>query len=265
MTAGPSSLPSESARVLAVCDGLLREVGRRQHRFSWLRDPDGPGDGWLVVDGYYPSNRLVVHCGEDPEDRYLYEQLVPQHGLYLLMIGPEELPDDMIAAQALVRQRLEQDGWTPRPAARPSTAEPTVLTPTDQAVRTGAWTEPRRHTSEPPRHPGETRRNGAPPARRHTARTGFGIGLALIIAVLAEAYIGLIVLALNHGDVALGAGLLLDAAARAVGTLSARSPQQTWASLLIGSPSVAGQELPARAVAIAALALIALGIVLAVL
>jgi hypothetical protein len=86
--------------------------------------------------------------------------------------------------------------------------------------------------------------------------------------VLVEAYLGFVVLAIDKGDVVLGLGLLLDAAARALGTLSARQrqhPEQTWPSLLIGSPEVARQEQPGQAVAIAALALIALGILLAIL
>jgi hypothetical protein len=249
MSAGPSSLPSGAARVLAACDGLLREVGRWEHRFAWLRDPQAPSDEWLVVDGYYPANKLVVYCGEDPEERRLYEQLVPQHGLYLLAVKPDELPDDQLAAQAVVRTQLEKDGWSPRPVSRPVAAVPTPA-PAREA-KPGHWTQV--HTE-------------APPPQSTTA--GFGIGLALSLMVLVEAYLGFVVLAIDKGDVVLGLGLLLDAAARALGTLSARQrqhPEQTWPSLLIGSPEVARQEQPGQAVAIAALALIALGILLAIL
>lgn len=241
MTAGPFSPPTGPARVLAVCDGLLREIGRRQHRFSWLRGHDD----WLAVDGYYPANKLVVYCGADPDEQRLYEQLVPQHGLYLLVVEPEALPDDPLAAQALVREQLEQDGWSPRPDSRPVAAEAAVAVPGQPS------TPPK--PAKPPKPP--------KPPPRHPASAGFGIGLALSVAVLAEAYLGLIVLAIDNGYVVLGLGLLLDAAARVLGTLSTR----TWSSLLIGSPRVVDQEQPAKAVAIAALAVSALGVVLAIL
>ncbi len=244
MTAGPSSPPTGTARVLAVCDGLLKEIGRRQHRFSWLRDPDAPGDEWLVVDGYYPANKLVVYCGDDAQDRRLYDQLVPQQGLYLLTIDPDELPDDPIAAQAVVRKQLEDNGWSPRPVSRPVAA----VSPPAAAreAKPGQWTPVRTTTPATP---------------EQTTTAGFGMGLTLILLVLLEAYLGLVVLAIDHGDVVLGLGLVLDAAARVVGTLSAK----TWASLLIGSPEVVNHEQPGKAVAITAIALTGLGIVLAVL
>ncbi|HWD86229.1 MAG TPA: hypothetical protein VG321_10790 [Solirubrobacteraceae bacterium] len=254
MTAGPSSLPTDRARTLAVCDGLLREVGRREHRFSWLRDPDGPDDRWLVVDGYYPSNKVLVYCGDDPDELRLYHQLVPQHGLYLLEIEPQDLPDDQLAAQALLRKQLQQDGWSPRPQSRPVTAPP----PPERArepVSAGRWTEVQSH--------------GHPAAEPHHAATaGFAVGLLLIVVVLIEAYLGLVVLAIDNADPVLGAGVLLDAATRAFGTLAARQrhdPEQSWSSLVLGSPAVAGQEQPAKAVAILALILVGLGIVVAVL
>ncbi len=252
MSAGPSSLPSGAARVLAACDGLLREVGRREHRFAWLRDPQAPSDEWLVVDGYYPANKLVVYCGEDPEERGLYEQQVPEHGLYLLAVKPDELPGDQLAAQAVVRTQLEQDGWSPRPVSRPVAAVPTPA-PAREA-KPGDWTE--------------VQTQAAPAAAPQSTTAGFGIGLALSLVVLVEAYLGFVVLAIDNGDLVLGLGLLLDAAARALGTLSARQrqhPEQTWSSLLIGSPEVARQEQPGKSVAIAALTLTALGVVLAIL
>jgi hypothetical protein len=254
MTAGPSSLSTETARALAVCDGLLREVGRREHRFSWLRDPDGPDEQWLVVDGYYPSNRVIVYCGDDPDERRLYHHLVPQHGLYLLEIEPQDLPDDQLAAQALLRKQLEDDGWSPRPQSRPVAAPPPPERVTT-TVSPGRWTEVHSHgqaAAEP----------------RHAASAGFAMGLLLIVVVLIEAYLGLVVLAIDDGDPVLGAGVLLDAATRAFGTLAARQrqdPEQSWASLLLGSPAVAGHEQPARAVAILALILVGLGIVVALL
>jgi hypothetical protein len=263
MTAGPSSLPTDAARALAVCDGLLREVGRREHRFSWLRDPDGPDDQWLVVDGYYPSNKVVVHCGDDPDELRLYHQLVPQHGLYLLEIDPPELPDDQLAAQARLRKQLEDQGWSPRPVSGPVTAEPPAAKPGRQAARQSA---------RPPVSPGrwtEVQSHGKPAEdSKHAATAGFAMGLLLIVVVLVEAFLALVVLALDNGDLVLGAGVLLDAATRAFGTLAARQRHdsgQSWSSLLLGSPAVAGHEQPPKTVAILALILIALGIVIAAL
>lgn len=254
MTAGPSSLPTDAARALAVCDGLLREVGRREHRFSWLRDPDGPDDQWLVVDGYYPSNKVVVYCGDDPDELRLYHHLVPEHGLYLLEVDPQDLPDDQLAAQALLRKQLLADGWSPRPESRPVAAPPPPEPP-KQTVSPGRWTEVQSH--------------GKPAADpKHAATAGFAMGLVLIAVVLLEAYLGLVVLALDNADSVLGAGVLLDAAVRAFGTLAARQrhdPDQSWSSLLVGSPAVAGHQQPAKAVAILALILVAAGIVVAAL
>jgi hypothetical protein len=179
---------------------------------------------------------------------------VPQHGLYLLEIEPQDLPDDQLAAQALLRKQLQQDGWSPRPQSRPVTAPP----PPERArepVSAGRWTEVQSH--------------GHPAAEPHHAATaGFAVGLLLIVVVLIEAYLGLVVLAIDNADPVLGAGVLLDAATRAFGTLAARQrhdPEQSWSSLVLGSPAVAGQEQPAKAVAILALILVGLGIVVAVL
>lgn len=257
MTAGPSSLPTETDRALAVSDGLLREVGRREHRFAWLRDPDGPPDQWLVVDGYYPSNKVVVSCSDDPDERRLYRHLVPQHGLYLLLIEPEDLPDDPLAAQAVLRKQLEEDGWSPRPESGPVAAPP-AREPAHPAITSGPWTEVRRSQAASP---------GQEPRPAASATAGLVMGILLIVVFLIEAYLGLVVVAINNGDPVLGVGLLLDAATRAFGTLAARQRQdseQSWSSLLIGSPAVAGHEQPAKALAILALALIGLGIVIAV-
>jgi hypothetical protein len=255
MTAGPSSLPTGTAQSLAVCDALLREVGRREHRFSWLRDPDGPEGQWLVVDAYYPSNKVVVYCGQDPDELRLYHHLVPQHGLYLLTIDPEDLPDDQLAAQALLRKQLSADGWTPRPQPRQVSASP-LPEPSRPPVQARRWSEIQSHGGHTSDHP------------KHAATAGMAMGLLLIVAVLIEAYLGVVVLAFQNGDPVLGVGVLLDAATRAFGTLAARQrgdPQQTWSSLMLGSPAVAGHQQPARSLAILALILVSLGIVISVL
>src|SRR5690349_20966326 len=76
-----------AASIVDDCDRLLGEVGRRQHRFGWLRVPDADTDQWLAVDAYYPSNRLVVLCREPPTlHDALYQELIAAHGLRLLLV-----------------------------------------------------------------------------------------------------------------------------------------------------------------------------------
>src|SRR2546421_11361013 len=97
--------PSAGA-ILALCDRLLDEVGRRSHLFSWLRAPgSGPGE-WLAVDGYYPRNRLVVVCREDRSHDGLFAELVPAHGLRLLGLAPSELSAEPAEAEAALRRRI---------------------------------------------------------------------------------------------------------------------------------------------------------------
>ncbi len=101
--------------VLDLCDEVLGELGRRQHRFEWLRGDPSPKTGnrrALPVDAYYPTKRLViefqekqhteavkhfdkpdvltvsgVHRGIQPriyDDRR--RELIPAHGLSLVII-----------------------------------------------------------------------------------------------------------------------------------------------------------------------------------
>src|SRR5262245_64749327 len=76
--------------ILAICDRLLDGVGRRRHMFAWLRAPGAGAGAWLAVDAYYPRARLVVMCRSetDPHDA-LYRELIPAHGLGLLMLDPD--------------------------------------------------------------------------------------------------------------------------------------------------------------------------------
>src|SRR5947209_2442817 len=78
--------------ILSLCDRLLGEVGRRRHMFGWLR-PNGAAPGsWLEIDAYYPGHRLVVAFGtEDGPNAQILRALVPQHGLRLLYVAPEDL------------------------------------------------------------------------------------------------------------------------------------------------------------------------------
>jgi hypothetical protein len=92
--------PPCAGTILALCDRVLGEIGRRSHLFAWLRAPGaGPGE-WLAVDGYYPANRLVVVCRvpDDPLSE-VYAELVPAHGLRLLQLTPSELGADAEATE----------------------------------------------------------------------------------------------------------------------------------------------------------------------
>jgi hypothetical protein len=96
----PLSVPA----ILGICDGLLGEVGRRQHRFAWLRPPDSGSEDWLVVDAYYPGNRVLVVCRDEAAAHdHLYAELTPAHGLRLLALAPGELGDHADAILRLTR------------------------------------------------------------------------------------------------------------------------------------------------------------------
>lgn len=119
---------SDERYVLDLCDELLGEVGLRQHRFPWLLGDPGQGGRTraLPVDAYYPGHGLVIEYRErqhyEPvpffdgrqtisgvsrgEQRLRYDrrrdELIPQHGLRLLVIRPRQLVCDH-------QQRLRRD------------------------------------------------------------------------------------------------------------------------------------------------------------
>lgn len=145
---------SDEAYVLDLLDRALGEPGRRQHRFDWLRgDPNARGQRTrLPVDGYWAAQRLVVEYRERQHDeptaffdrratvsgigrgeqrrRYdaLRDTLIPEHGLTLLIIKPNDLDADrrgrlrrnpeaddanvrkMLAARGLLERRAEPAG-----------------------------------------------------------------------------------------------------------------------------------------------------------
>lgn len=110
---------SDEAYVLNLCDRVLGEVGSRQHRFDWLMgDPGRSGRRVrLPVDGYWPFANLVVEYRERQHgqsvphfdkparltvsgvhrgiQRALYdalrEELIPRHGIRLVIITPADL------------------------------------------------------------------------------------------------------------------------------------------------------------------------------
>jgi hypothetical protein len=102
-----------------LCDEVLGEVALRQHRFGWLRgDPSAAGArATLPVDAYYADHCLVVEYRERQHDepvghfdkpevitvsgvhrgeqRRIYdrrrEELIPAHGIRLVVIRPGDL------------------------------------------------------------------------------------------------------------------------------------------------------------------------------
>lgn len=120
--AGRSRADSDEVYVLDLCDDVLAEAGRRQHRFEWLRgDPSGGGRSVaLPVDAYYPFAGIVVEYRErqhdepvehfDKPDRLTVsgvhrgeqrrrydarrEELIPARGLRLVVVRPSDLTAD---------------------------------------------------------------------------------------------------------------------------------------------------------------------------
>jgi hypothetical protein len=116
---------SEEAYVIDLCDGLLGERAKRQHRFPWLvGDPGRDGRcRQLPVDAWYKAHQLVIEFRERQHDepvaffdhratvsgvargeqRRLYdlrrETEIPQHGLLLMIVRSRDLDCDR-------RQRL---------------------------------------------------------------------------------------------------------------------------------------------------------------
>lgn len=113
----PGRAASDETYVLDLCDEALGVPGMRQHRFDWLRgDPGVDGrEVRLPVDAFYPTISLVIEYREVQHDiaipimdarptisgvprgeqRRRYDQrrneLVPAHGLRLVVIKPSDL------------------------------------------------------------------------------------------------------------------------------------------------------------------------------
>jgi hypothetical protein len=201
-----------------LCDEVLGEIGRREHRFSWLRMPGC--EDWLAVDAYYPANRVVVVSHLTPEQTRICRELVPRQGLCLI-VAPDVLAGAHAQLLAGLRQALERSGWTPQARPRPAVPPPAMAAPA-VASPSGAVAV----------------RRGSGPAERF----GMLIALVLIAIVWAEAYLGVIVVALGHGQVALGSGIVLDGCARVLGTVAAGyagRADAAWSCLLVGCPQVA--------------------------
>jgi hypothetical protein len=215
-----------TASILAICDRLLDEVGRRRHIFAWLRVPGaGTGTGeWLAVDAYYPRARLVVMCRAvtDPHEA-LYRELIPAHGLGLLMLDPDTLGDDPDAVRATLAAKLFDLEHIPGRETAPATARATApVTPPPEP----GWT------------PVKVERMAVAPAVKQGV--GMVLGLALAAVLIAEVYLD-VVYVFGAGRVMLAFAIAMDACSRALGTAAAaRAGERSWAcACAIGGAPVA--------------------------
>jgi len=122
---------SDEHYVVDLCDEVLREKGMRQHRFDWLLGDAGKSgrQAKLPVDGFWPGANIVVeyrelqHVGPVPQfdkpdrltvsgvhrglQRVIYDarrdQLIPAHGIRLVVIAPSHL--DANSRGRLLRNR----------------------------------------------------------------------------------------------------------------------------------------------------------------
>ena len=127
-------LDSDETYVLDLLDELLGSRCQRQARFPWLLgDPGSNGTRvQLPVDGYWPDLRMVVEYRERQHDQFtpffdkpdrttisgvhrgqqrrMYDarrdQLIPEHGLRLLVVKPSDLISD---ARGRLLRSVEQD------------------------------------------------------------------------------------------------------------------------------------------------------------
>jgi hypothetical protein len=205
-----------AATILAMCDRVLGEVGRRRHMFAWLRVPGSASDEWLPVDAYYPRARLVVMCrvAPGPHDG-LYRELVPAHGLGLLTLDLNLMGDDEAAVEAALASKIFDLEHVPRPAPASDAPAP-------------SWT------------PVKVERTAVAPALEQGL--GLVLGLALAAILIVEVYLGVVEVAFSAGRVMLGFAIALEACSRAIGTVAAaRSGARGWACACAigGAPFVA--------------------------
>lgn len=214
--------------ILAMCDRILGEVGRRRHMFAWLRAPGGAADSWLPVDAYYPRARLVVMCrpASGPHDG-LYRELVPAHGLGLLTLDPGVLGDDAAVVEAALAAKIFDLEHVARAKTNRDRSAPARDAPATGAP-SPSWT------------PVKVERTSVAPVLEQGM--GVIVGLALAIVLIAEIYLGVISAAFGAGRIVLGFAIALEACSRALGTLAAaRSGMRGWACACAigGAPIVA--------------------------
>lgn len=214
--------------ILAMCDRLIGEVGRRRHMFSWLRVPGSAAEEWLAVDAYYPRARLVVVCRTAPGAHdELYREQIPAHGLGLLTLDPSLMGDDEAAVEAALAARIFDLEHVPRPAAVKASPAPRAPA-ADPPGPSPSWS------------PVKVERTAVAPAVEQGL--GLVVGLALSAILIVEVYLGVVEVAFSAGRVMLGFAIALEACSRAIGSVAAaRSGARGWACLCAigGAPFVA--------------------------
>jgi hypothetical protein len=251
--------------ILSMCDDLLGEVGRRDHIFAWLRAPGADLDEWLPVDAYYPRARLVVLCrsGSGPHDT-LYRELIPAHGLGLMTLDPAALgPDSDVVRQTLAArifdlERVPRERARPEPRPRKRFGNRPEDRPENRSETRPENRSEKRLEGRPEKRPpapatSDSRGSPAPewtPVKvEHTSVPrgyvhGAGVlaGLVLASVLIAELYLGVIVVGVHDGRLLLGLAIALEACSRILGTVAAeRAGQRGWAfaCAIAGAPAVA--------------------------
>ena len=239
---GGSGAASRDA-MLNLCDRLLDEVGRRQHLFSWLREPGAGTEEWLAVDAYYPARRLVVLCRDaDGEHDTLFDELIPAHGLGLLRVeldalGPD--PEKAVSAQIEALELPPREMFDVSVGAGPVRVSPMARVGESLAQATAPPVRPRVRLT--PR--GAAAGAAARGSYDASLALGVGVGVALAIVLTVELYLGVGEIALGGDHWLLAFGFALDIVARVLGLVAGeRAGRLDWAlwSVIGGSPVVAG-------------------------
>jgi hypothetical protein len=244
LTEGSGTMSADA--ILDLCDGLLEEVGRRQHLFSWLRAPGASAGEWLPVDGYYPARRVVVVRGDgdgDGEHGAFVDELIAAHGLRLLRVAPGELGSE---PEAALRARIAALELPPREVFDRSVdaevSRDSALSRMSASLIQATAPPARQRARRTPRGAQAAAAAAAAPPEPSLA-VGVVVGVALAIALVIELFVGI-------GGIALGSnphwllafGFALDAVARALGTIAGeRAGRLDWSlwSIIGGSPAVA--------------------------
>lgn len=216
------------AVILAICDRLLGEVGRRRHVFGWLRPPGSTSEQWLPVDAYYPGKRVVIICQSSPSQYDdLYRSAIPQHGLRLLDISPPELGTDRVGVELALRRRIA--GLAPSP--RPQGSAPPRISRM-RAAPSEREQQPKPQREKPPRR--RAQREPKPP-RAPRPRRSVG-SLANVLASLAAP-------ARHEPRRSRRGTSQAEAALRASRFIAARREQMVYKPLSLQAP--AGRPMPA--------------------
>lgn len=249
------TVPPSATALLNRCDVLFGEIGRRMHRFSWLRAAGAPIEQCLVVDAYFPGNRVVVVCGtQTAEEDELCAVQVPAHGLRLLRLQPEQFASDpgqlttrladAIRALGPVPPRPQEPvprSVPPRHVAPSLAPAPTPARP-PTPLAAARWAADRARASTAP----DGKRAAGRTDREQQERAGLVLGVTLVVVLAVEMMIFVAIIGFGGGHPVLAIGFAFDVGSRALGTIAfARDGDEdrAWGALIVGSPAVVGYTL----------------------